>query len=143
MLKNVFIEEGVMKNTKTEQLLWLLLGFLFTGGMLFFAKDSTVIIPLSITFTSIVGIFLGIDIAVMIKKTSALPGDEFKAINKQRYIISLFIFALLIAEAIFMSAAYNRNCDALYASFGMGFLIVIGGLVAGIEGNKLATTGKE
>jgi hypothetical protein len=132
-----------MKNTKNEQLVWLLLGFLFTAGMLFFAKDSTVIIPLSITFTSIVGVFLGIDIAVMIKKTSALPEGDYKAINKPRYIISLLIFALLIAEAIFMSAVYKRNCDALYASFGMGFLIVIGGLVAGIEGNKMVTTGKE
>jgi hypothetical protein len=131
-----------MKDVKTEQLLWLLAGFLFTAGMLFFVKDSTVVISLSITFTSIVGVFLGVDIAVMIKKTSAMP-EGFKAINKPRYIISLIIFALLIAEAIFLSAVYSRNCDALYASFGMGFLIVIGGLVAGIEGNKMVTNEKE
>ena len=57
-----------MKDTKTEQLFWLFLGFLFTAGMLFFVKDSAVTVSLSITFTSIVGVFLGIDIAVMIKK---------------------------------------------------------------------------
>jgi hypothetical protein len=132
-----------MKDTKTEQLVWLLLGYLFTAGMIFFVADSTVMVSLSITFTSIVGVFLGIDIAVMMKKTSALPEGDFKRINKSRYIMSLVIFALLIAEAIFMSAAFKRNCDALYASFGMGFLIVIGGLIQGFELNKLVTNGKE
>ena len=127
-----------MKNTKKEQLLWLLLGYLFTAGMLFFVVDSVVVVSLSITFTSIVGIFLGIDIAVMIKKTSAMP-EGYKKINKQRYIMGFIIFSLLIAEGIFLSAVYGRNCDAMYASFGMGFLIVIGGLIIGIEGNKIVT----
>jgi hypothetical protein len=132
-----------MQDTKKEQLLWLFVGFLFTAAMLFFVKDNTVTISLSITFTSIIGVFLGIDIAVMIKKTSALPEGQFKPINKHRYITSLIIFALLIAEAVVMSAMFKRNCDALYASFGMGFLVVIGGLVAAVEGNKMVTTGKE
>jgi len=132
-----------MQDTKKEQLVWLIFGFLFVAGMLFFVEDSAVVISLSVTFTSIVGIFLGIDIAVMIKKTSALPEGQFKEINKQRYIISLVIFGLLIAEAIYLSAAQGRNADALYASFGMGFLIVIGGLITGIEGNKIVTAAKE
>ena len=131
-----------MKDTKLEQLVWLFLGFLFTAGMLFFVKDSTVVVSLSVTFTTIVGVFLGIDIAVMIKKTSVMPDGDYKAINKTRYVISLVIFGLLIAEAIFMSVNFGRNSDALYASFGMGFLIVIGGLVAGIEGNKIVTCKK-
>ena len=128
-----------MKNTKTEQLIWLFIGFLFTGGMLFFVKDSAVTVSLSITFTSIVGVFLGVDIAVMIKKTSALPEGQYKEINKPRYITSLAIFALLIIEAFILSSVYSRNCDALYASFGVGFLIVVGGLVAAVEGNKIVT----
>jgi hypothetical protein len=128
-----------MKNTKTEQLIWLLVGVLFTGGMIFFVRDSTVMISLSVTLTSIIGVFLGIDIAVMIKKTSALPEGEYKPINKHRYITSLIIFSALIAEAILLSLVYGRNCDALYASFGMGFLIVLGGLVAAVEGNKAVT----
>jgi hypothetical protein len=128
-----------MKDTKTEQLVWLFIGFLFTAGMLFFVKDSTVIISLSITFTSIIGVFLGVDIAVMIKKTSALPPGEYKMINKPRYITSLIIFVVLIIEAFILSSIYNRNCDALYASFGVGFLIVVGGLVAAVEGTTIVT----
>jgi thiosulfate reductase cytochrome b subunit len=128
-----------MKDTKTEQLLWLFLGYLFTAGMLFFVADSTVSVSLSITFTGIVGAFLGVDIAAMIKKTAMLPPGSYKAINKHRYIISLAIFALLILEAFFLSSSRGRNCDALYASFGVGFLIVVGGLVAAVEGNKIVT----
>jgi hypothetical protein len=128
---------------KVEQLVWLFLGFLFTAGMLFFVEDSAVVVSLSITFTSIVGVFLGIDIAEMIKKTSVLPVGEFKKINKPRYITSLVIFGLLIAEAFFLAANFGRNCDALFASFGLGFLIVIGGIIAGIEGNKVATCNKK
>jgi hypothetical protein len=128
-----------MKDTKTEQIFWLLISFLFTAGMLFFVKDGAVIVSLSVTFTSIIGVFLGIDIAVMIKKTSALPAGEFKAINKPRYITSLVLFALLLVEAFILSSVFARNCDALYASFGVGFLIVVGGLVAAVEGNKIVT----
>jgi hypothetical protein len=63
----------------------------------------------------------------------------FCTVPKHRYITSLAIFALLFLEAFFLSSAYGRNCDSLYASFGVGFLIVVGGLVAAVEGNKIVT----
>jgi glucan phosphoethanolaminetransferase (alkaline phosphatase superfamily) len=128
-----------MKNTKAEQLIWLIVATLFTAGMIYFVSDSTVVMALASTFTGIVGIFLGLDIATMIRKTNALPGGEYKAINKHRYIASLIIFSFLMIEAFIISGVFNRNCDSLYASFGMGFLIVVGGLIAGVEGNKMAT----
>jgi hypothetical protein len=128
-----------MKNTKTEQLIWLFIGVLFAAGMIFFVNDSTVMVSLSVTLTSIIGIFMGLDIVNMIKRTSALPVGDFKPINKQRYIASLIIFALLLVEAFILSSVYHRNCDGLYASFGMGFLIIIGGLVNAVEGNKIVT----
>ncbi|MDR2734296.1 MAG: hypothetical protein LBC99_06565 [Spirochaetota bacterium] len=131
-----------MKNTKLEQTLWLLLAWGFTAGMIFFVTDSAVAASLSFTFTSVVGVFLGIDIAVMLKKTQALPGGEYKEINKPRYILGLAVFATLLAEAMYLSSSLGRECNSLYASFGMGFLIVIGGIMAGIEANKMATEAK-
>jgi len=127
-----------MYNVKFEQMVWLIIGTLFTAGMLFFIKDSTTITGIAWTFTGIVGTFIGIDLAVMIKKTSEMTNGHFKEINKHRYITSLVIFALLLGEAFYL-ASTGRNCDGLYASFGMGFLIIIGGLVAGVEGNKIVT----
>ena len=112
-----------MNKIKAGQFIGLIIATIFTGVM---------------TFTGIVGTFIGLDIALMIKKTSGMP-EGYKEINKHRYIAGLVIFSLLLAECFYISAVFNRNCDSLYTSFGMGFLIVMGGLIAGIEGNKIAT----
>jgi hypothetical protein len=127
-----------MKDTKTEQLLMLITATIFTGCMIYFVKDAGVSSALGATFSGIVGVFIGLDIAVMIKKTCTLPVGKFKQINKQRYITALIIFSLLMVET-FIISGMGRNCDSLYTSFGMGFLVVIGGLIAGIEGNKIVT----
>ncbi|MDR1253346.1 MAG: hypothetical protein LBK62_14485 [Treponema sp.] len=128
-----------MTDTKIQQLSGLIIATIFTGFMIFFVKDSGSASALAVTFTGIVGIFIGLDIAVMIKKTSAMPEGSFKTINRQRYITALIIFSALLIEAFFISGFYERNCDSLYTSFGMGFLVVIGGLIAGVEGNKIVT----
>ena len=132
-----------MKDTKKEQLFWLIVSTLFIAGMIFFIKDSGATAALAATFTTIVGIFIGLDIAVMIKKTSAMANGDFKSINKSRYIAAFVIFSVLLLESFIISAFQNRNCDSLYTSFGMGFLIVIGGLISGIEGNKIVTNPEE
>ncbi|GHV90461.1 hypothetical protein AGMMS50268_09640 [Spirochaetia bacterium] len=128
-----------MKDTKVQQLLGLIVATVFTGFMIFFVKDSGSASALAATFTGIVGVFIGLDIAVMIKKTSAMSDGAYKAMNKSRYMAALFIFSGLLIETFVISGLYGRNCDSLYTSFGMGFLIVIGGLIAGIEGNKIVT----
>ncbi len=128
-----------MKDTKKEQLIWLAVSTLFIAGMIYFVKDSGTVSALAATFTAIIGVFIGLDIAGMIKKTSKMSGGDFKMMNKHRYIVAFIIFALLLGESFYISATQIRNCDSLYTSFGMGFLLVIGGLVSGIEGNKIAT----
>jgi hypothetical protein len=128
-----------MKNTKAEQLLWIVIATVFEMFMVFFIKDSGVVSTLAATFTGIIGVFIGLDIAVLIKKTSSLPGGCYKEINKHRYIAALMIFSALMIETFVISGVYGRNYDSLYASFGMGFLVVIGGLVAAVEGNKIVT----
>jgi len=127
-----------MKDTKTGQLFGLIVATIFTGFMIYFIKDTGSSSAIAITFTGIVGAFIGLDIALMIKKTASMP-EGFKKINIQRYITGLVIFSVLLVEAFFISFTRNQNCDSLYTSFGMGFLIIIGGLIGGIEGNKIAT----
>jgi hypothetical protein len=107
--------------------------------MIFFVKDGSVVSALGTTFTGIIGVFIGLDIAVLLKKTSAMPDGYYKHINKHRYIAALIIFSFLMIETFILSGIYKREYDSLYASFGMGFLIVIGGLVAAVEGNKIVT----
>jgi len=45
----------------------------------------------------------------------------------------------LLIEAFVISGLYGREMNSLYCCFGVGFIIVIGGLISGIEGNKIAT----
>jgi len=131
-----------MKNTKAGQLIGLIVASIFTGFMIYFIKDTGSAAAIAATFTAMVGAFIGLDIALMIKKTSAMP-EGYKEINAQRYIAGLVIFSLLLVETFFISGAFNRNCDSLYVSFGMGFLVIMGGLIAGIEGNKIVTKDSE
>lgn len=132
-----------MNDIKIEQMIWLIIATLFTGAMLYFVVDSTSATGIAWTFTGIVGTFIGVDLALMIKKTSEMSHGQYKAINKHRYVMALVIFALLLFEAFFFLAPMGRNCDGLYASFGMGFLIIIGGIIAGYEGNKIVTNKDE
>lgn len=131
-----------MKNTKAGQLFGLIIATLFTAFMIFFIKDTGSSAAIATTFTAIVGTFIGLDIALMIKKTSGMH-EGYKEINTQRYIAAIIIFSSLLVETFFISGLYKRNCDSLYTAFGLGFLIVMGGWIGGIEGNKLATESQE
>lgn len=126
-------------STKKSQLLWLILAALFTGGMAWFIESGTAITAIAGVFTAVVGVFLGLDIAGMIRKTQLLRPGDYKNMNRSRYIAAIIIFGALLTEAFLLSGLYNRNMDSLYLCFGVGFIIVIGGMVSGIEGNKLVT----
>jgi hypothetical protein len=131
-----------MKNTKARQLLGLIIATFFTAFMIYFIKDTGSASAIATAFTAIVGAFIGLDIALMVKKTSGM-NEGYKEINLHRYITAIIIFSLLLIETFFISGLYQRNCDSLYTTFGLGFLIVIGGMIGGIEGNKIATENHE
>jgi hypothetical protein len=125
--------------TKKMQIVWLVLATVFVAGMIFFVTDSLAVTSISSAFTGVIGIFLGIDIMNMIHRTKELPPGTYKEMNKHRYIIALCVFGSLLAEAFFISGKFGREMNSLYLCFGVGFIIVIGGLVGGIEGNKIVT----
>jgi hypothetical protein len=125
--------------TKKLQVFWLILATLFVAGIVWFVTDSFTVTAISGAFTGVLGIFLGVDIMTMIHKTKELKAGDFKGVNFHRYVISLFIFAALLTEAFIISGLFNREMNSLYLCFGVGFVVVIGGLISGIEGNKIAT----
>jgi hypothetical protein len=125
--------------TKKIQVFWLILATLFVIGIIWFVTDSLTVTAISGAFTAVVGIFLGVDIATMIHKTQELKRGFYKDMNFHRYVLSLCVFAVLLVEAFIISAMYGRQMNSLYLCFGVGFVIVIGGLISGIECNKIAT----
>jgi peptidoglycan/LPS O-acetylase OafA/YrhL len=126
-------------STKKIQIFWLILATLFVAGILWFVSDSLTVTAISGAFTGVLGLFLGLDILTMIHKTKELPPGTYKEMNRHRYILALFVFASLLAEAFVISGLYKREMNSLYLCFGVGFIIVIGGLISGIEGNKIVT----
>jgi peptidoglycan/LPS O-acetylase OafA/YrhL len=129
-------------STKKIQIFWLVLATIFVAGIVWFVADSLTVTAIAGAFTGVLGIFLDIDILTMLHKTKELPPGLYKEMNQHRYIIALCVFGALLAEAFIISALYEREMNSLYLCFGVGFVIVIGGLVSGIEGNKIVT-GKE
>jgi hypothetical protein len=109
------------------------------AGFIFFVQSGTVLTTISAGFVLIIGSFLGIDLAKMIKDTSALPSGKYKAMKKNRYILSLIFLAALCSEAFVVSKLFDRSLDGVYGSLGAGLMIVLGLLVSGIEANKIAT----
>jgi len=128
-----------MGTTKKTQIFWLMLATAFVGGIVWFVEDALTTAAIAGSFTGVVGIFLGLDILTMIHKTREMRAGLYQAMNVHRYLISLCIFAVLLAEAFVISAGSGREMNSLYLCFGVGFVIVIGGLVGGIEANKVAT----
>jgi len=128
-----------MGATKKIQVFWLIFATFFVAGMLWFVTDSLTVTALASSFTGVLGIFLGVDIINMLHKTKELKAGFYKKMNIHRYILSLCVFAVLLAEAFVISGMFNREMNTLYLCFGVGFIIVIGGLISGIECNKIAT----
>ena len=128
-----------MGATKKIQVFWLILATFFVAGMLWFVTDSLTVTALASSFTGVLGIFLGVDIINMLHKTKELKAGFYKKMNMHRYILALCVFAILLTEAFIISGMFNREMNTLYLCFGVGFIIVIGGLISGIECNKIAT----
>jgi len=128
-----------MGSTKKLQIFWLMLATAFVAGIIWFVGDALTVAAIAGSFTGVVGIFLGLDILTMIHKTREMRAGLYKTMNVHRYVISLCVFAVLLTEAFVISATFGREMNQLYLCFGVGILIVIGGLVGGIEANKMAT----
>ena len=124
---------------KTTQILWLALATLFVAVMIRLVDNSIAATAIAGTFTAVLGLFLGLDIVTMLHKTRELKPGDYKSINTSRYVLALLIFAFLLAESFVISVKYQRDVNSLYLCFGVGFLVVIGGLVGGVECNKIAT----
>ena len=126
--------------TKAFQIFCLILATLFVALFILFIPDSLAVTTIAGVFTGVLGIFLGTDIMTMILKTKSMQHGDFKEINMHRYIIALFIFFALFVESFIITKFFGRDMNSLYLCFGVGILVVIGGLISGIEGNKAVTS---
>jgi FtsH-binding integral membrane protein len=124
---------------KLLQTIFLFLATSFVFFSVIVITETAAVTVIAATYTAVMGIFLGLDLAVMIHRTHNLKRGDYKEIDVFKYVTALGLFFALLAETFCVSRGFNRELNGLYLCFGVGFLIVCGGLIAGVEANKIVT----
>jgi uncharacterized protein YacL len=116
---------------------------------LFFALASvvmavcTLFVPesagaVSIPYITVIGLYLGLDIAGMITKTSQLPKGEYKTMKVHKYVISAVGLLVNIVIAIIMRD--KADISTAMTSFLSATMIILGCIIGGLEGNRIAAS---
>ena len=116
-----------------KSLLFVLASIVMTLCLIYLPNVSG---PVSITFVGVLSCYLGIDVADTIIKSSEMEQGKYKDIHKHKYVISLICLSVMIGVCMFIpdKTVFNTALTSLISSV----LIVIGILIAGLEGNKIA-----
>lgn len=116
-----------------KSLLFILASIVMTLCLIYLPNVSG---PVSITFVGVLSCYLGIDVADTIIKSSEMEQGKYKDIHKHKYVISLICLSVMIGVCMFIpdKTVVNTALTSLISSV----LIVIGILIAGLEGNKIA-----
>lgn len=92
----------------------------------------------SVSYIAVLGIYLGLDVAGMIAKTAEMPKGEYKSLSIHKYVISALCLAVNIAISV--SLRGRADMSTALTSFISAVMIVIGCVLGGLEGNKIATS---
>jgi hypothetical protein len=89
----------------------------------------------------ILGTFLGIDIAITLKNTNALPEGQFKLLKVGKYVSAFIANAILFVLAAVIDNGIEVDMTPSVTVFSAGCFIVIAMFLGALEGNKLLTYG--
>lgn len=120
---------------KFVKALFFIIASAIMGICLLFAPESSGAV--SITYTTVLGIYLGLDIASMITKTTTLKKGDYEKLNIYKYVISGICLIALIIISCFMKS--KVDISTALTSFISAAMILIGCIIGGLEGNKIAT----
>lgn len=117
----------------------MILATALMGAVIVFVKDSSVVDSMAAVFAISLNGFLGVDIASMIKVSSSLPEAQYKQMHFYRYIIAFFCMALLFCLSLWQKESYGVQSIMAISAFGSGCMLIIGMVMSGLEGNKIAS----
>jgi glucan phosphoethanolaminetransferase (alkaline phosphatase superfamily) len=109
---------------------------IFTGLIIFFVPE--IADTLSIFYVALIGTFLGLDIVNMIKKTESMPKGQYDKMKAWRYILSVFCIAVLLCVAFYRYKS-DGSMKITLGSLSSCVIIICGVVIAGLDGNKIAT----
>jgi len=119
----------------------LFLATALMGAVMYFVKDSSIVDMIAGTYAVCMNGFLGVDLALMIKDSSSKPPGKYKDIKLYRYILAFVCMAALFILGLYMKEVFGVQSIAAIASFGAGAMLVIGLVMGGVQGNKIASRG--
>jgi len=98
--------------------------------------------PVSILYTGVLSLYLGLDMANMITKTHSLPKGEFKNLSRHKYITAGICLAVLLIIGI--TKRSDPMIEGALTAFISDIMIILACLIGGLEANNIATeTGPE
>ncbi len=121
------------------KIILMLLAFLMMFAVTLFIDDVAVIDVIAGAFFIVVNGFLGVDLAAMIKNTSEMNKGDWQLMHIYRYIIVLCMMLILFGLSIYRKEVDNIQIVMAVSTFGGSAMVTIGMMLAGLEGNKIAS----
>ena len=121
-----------------EQVTLVIISAIAAAAGIMLLKSPEVAGTLTAGFTLALGGFLGVDLAKTIVRTSTLKKGQWEPLQRGRYYLGLTLIAGLFAVTLWR-ASEGFDFQSAQQSLALGFGVVITELVAGIQGNKIAT----
>lgn len=118
-------------------ILYLLASLIMAGVILICPGVADTV---SIFYVSILSTYLGLDVWGMIKTTSLMPPGEYKDLKVGRYVLCAISYAVLIILGYVQSVKTGVDLSAMYSVFISAIFLLVGLLIGGLEGNKIATS---
>lgn len=124
---------------KALKVILLFFATILMGAVIYFIKNPSVVDAIAATYAICINGFLGVDIAAMIKDSTKKPAGDWKDIKLYRYVFSFICMALLFVMALYQKEVNDIQSIMAISSFGSGAMLIIGLVMAGLEGNKIAS----
>jgi len=123
---------------KILQTVLMVIATILMGALVLIMRESSIIDLVAPGYFIVVNAFLGLDLVIMIKETKKLPPAAYKDMHMYRYITALLCMMALSVLTIYMEKVYDIHSFVAISSFSLGTFTVIGLILGGLKGNKLA-----
>ena len=124
---------------KVLKIALVLLAFFMMLAVVLFIDDVSIIDVIAGSFFLVVNGFLGVDLAAMLKNSASIPKGSYQHMKVYRYVIVLVIMLILFGVSIYRKETDGIQMVMAISTFGGGAMVVIGLMLTGLEGNKIAS----
>ena len=118
-----------------KSVFFILASIIMAVCLLFIPESSGAV---SFTYTAVLGVYLGLDIAGMIAKTATLPAGKFKPLNIHKYVVATICLITLVVISV--NVRLRANITTAMTAYISSAMIILTCLIGGLEGNKIATS---